>query len=128
MGQYAKQALRSAHRALQFETPNNNAIILVDKKKEEYQDTPEANPPFIPHPMVERTMTDYAQPSITEAQLSITRPPKPTADSRSRPTAWGRVLANYWSVMAPKKPIATSSKRKNTSKRAWVDDSSLKPT
>lgn len=40
----------------------NNAIILVDKRKEDYQDPLLPIRPFIPFPpspMAERTMTDY---------------------------------------------------------------------
>lgn len=42
-----ERSLWSACPALKFETVNNNSIIPVDRMKEEYQDPPQANPPFI---------------------------------------------------------------------------------
>ncbi|KAI5664122.1 hypothetical protein M9H77_23445 [Catharanthus roseus] len=71
-----ERLLRNAHRALRFETVNNNTIIAIEKTEEDQEAPPYINPLFVPHsppPMAEKTMADYARPSIFGMQSSIAR-------------------------------------------------------
>lgn len=69
--------LRNVCRALRFKM-ENNVIIHVEKTQKEHQDPSPpillVIPPLQP-PMIERTIADYDQLSITGAHSSIARPP-----------------------------------------------------
>ncbi|KAI5676297.1 hypothetical protein M9H77_07247 [Catharanthus roseus] len=77
-----KSTLRSARRTLQFGTPGTSTITPKVQVKEEFKAPPFTKPlfdstlpmaaPLIPLP--ERTMVDYALPSILGTQSSKTRP------------------------------------------------------